>query len=165
MILNIQYIYHNAFTFKDIAAEIDSFMKKNGADDIAFSTIAAAVRRLSAVLSGMIASGAVLLLGSAGLTLEAAFPAGRTVTAGAEIALGTAGIFTLGLGLQTLDGQIDLAVFIADDHDLHILTLGQMGSDVADIGVGHLGNMYHAGLVLRQGHEGAEIGDGLDFSL
>ena len=28
-------------------------------------------------------------------------------------------VLSLGLGLQTLDGQIDLAIFIADDHDLH----------------------------------------------
>ena len=99
-----------------------------------------------------------------GTGLEAAFPALGTIIALAEAALGPTGIFALGLGLQTFDGQVDLAVFIADDHHLHILTLGQMLADVADIGVGDLRNMYHAGLVLRQGNERAEIGDGLDFA-
>ena len=76
----------------------------------------------------------------------------------AEIA-GSGLILSLGLGLQALNGQIDLAIFIADDHHLHILALGQMLADVADEGVGHLRNMYHAGLIFRQGHKGAEIGD------
>ena len=82
----------------------------------------------------------------------------------AEI-VGAGCIFPGLLGLQTLDGQIDLAVFIADNDDLHILTLSQMGADVADVGIGNLRNMYHAGLVFRQGDECAEIGDGLDFSV
>ena len=80
------------------------------------------------------------------------------------IGVGTLTHFTLRLGLQPLHGQVDLAVLRADDHDLHILTFGQMLADVADIGVGHLRDMYHAGLVLRQGDECAEIGNGLDFA-
>ena len=70
----------------------------------------------------------------------AAFPAGRIVVA-AEAALAGSAV-PLRLGLQTLDGQINLAVLIADDHDLHILALGQMLPDVADVGIGDLGNMY-----------------------
>ena len=90
-------------------------------------------------------------------------PALRPV-AGAEI-IGPAGILSLGLGLQTLDGQVDLAVFIADDDHLHILALGQVLADIADIGIGYLGNMYHAGLILRQRDKCAEIGDGFYFAL
>ena len=95
------------------------------------------------------------------LILEAAFPPGGV--AAPEI-VGTAGILALGLGLQTLDGQVDLAVLGTDDYYLDLLTLGQVLADVTDIGVGHLGNMYQTGLVLRQGDECAEIGDGLDFA-
>ena len=84
----------------------------------------------------------ILVLGT---VLETAFGAGRTVT-GAETTL-TGCVLTLRLGFQTLDGQIDLAVLVANDHDLHILTLGQMLADIADIGVGHLGNMYQTGLI------------------
>ena len=69
----------------------------------------------------------------------AAFPA---LEIAALTALEIAGVFPLGLGLQTLDGQVDLAVFVSDDHDLHILTLGQMLTDITDIGIGNLRNMY-----------------------
>ena len=94
-------------------------------------------------------------------TLEiAAFPA---LEIAAFPALEVAAL-SLGLGLQTLDGQVDLSVFSADDHDLHILTLGQMLTDVTDVCIGYLGNMYHAGLVFRQGDECAEVGDGFDFA-
>ena len=81
----------------------------------------------------------------------------------AEIAPGRA-VLPLGSGFQTLDGQVDLAAFGADDHDLYILTLCQVLTDIADIGVGHLRDMYHAGLVLGQGDKCAEIGDRFDFS-
>ena len=87
------------------------------------------------------------------------------IVIGAEAAIVSGRTFPLRLGLQTLDRQIDLAVIIGDDHDLHILTLGQMLADIADVGIGHLRNMYHAGLVLRQGDERTEIGDRLDLTL
>ena len=48
--------------------------------------------------------------------------------------------------------------------DLYILTLGKVLTDVADIGVGDFGNMYHSGFALRQGDECTEIGDGFDFT-
>ena len=55
---------------------------------------------------------------------RAILPTGSTT---AEIAAAlSGGILTLGLGLQTLDGQIDLATIQADDHDFHILTFGQI---------------------------------------
>ena len=104
------------------------------------------------------------------LALEvAAFPTGcagifTLRTEVSTLPAGCAGIFTLGLGLQALDRQVDLAILIADDHNLHILTLSQMLTDVADIGIGHFRNMYHTGLVLRQGNKRTEIGDGLYFS-
>ena len=47
----------------------------------------------------------------------------------------------------------------------YILALCQMLTDVADIGVCHLGDMYHAGLILLQGDERAEISDCFYFSL
>ena len=50
--------------------------------------------------------------------LEAAFP---TLEIVALTALEAA--FSLRLGLQTLDGQVDFSVFGANDHDFHILTL------------------------------------------
>ena len=102
-------------------------------------------------------------LGLALLGIETGITASTVI--GAEIAITALSILTLGFCLQTLDGQIDLAVFIADDHDLHILTLGQMLTDVADIGIGNLRNMYHAGLVFRQGDECAEICDRLYLAL
>ena len=86
------------------------------------------------------------------------------VSGGGLPAEAIAAIFTLGLGLQTLDGQVDLAVFCADDHDLDLLAFGQMLAKVADIGIGNLRDMYHAGLVIRQGDKRAEIGDGFDFA-
>ena len=98
------------------------------------------------------------LLGGGGI-LAAGLPALLGCAALAEIVPG--GCISLGLGLQTLDGKVDLAVFRADDHHLHILTLGQVLADIADIGIGYFGNMYKAGLILRQGNECAEIGDGL----
>ena len=73
-------------------------------------------------------------------------------------------LLSLRLGLQPLDGQIDLRALYGDDDHLHILTLGQMLTDVADIGIGHLGDMYHAGLILRKCDKCAEIGDRLDFA-
>ena len=72
---------------------------------------------------------------------------------------------SLGLGLQPLDGQIDLTVVIADNHDLHILAFGQVLADITDVSIGYLRNMHHAGLVFRQCHERAEIGDRLNFAL
>ena len=63
--------------------------------------------------------GTAVLLGTLGTLLETAFPvleatltALGTIAALAEIALGAAVIFTLGLRLQTLDGQVDLTVFV-----------------------------------------------------
>jgi len=88
---------------------------------------------------------------------------GLTGGSAAEIVPGCAA-FPLGLGLQPLDGQVDLAIVCADDHHFHILTFGQVLADVADIGVGNLRNMYHAALVFRQGDERAKIGDGFDFT-
>ena len=98
----------------------------------------------------------------------AAFPVAveaAAVIVAAEIGAVAAIVLSLGLGLQALDGQVDLAVLGADDHDLDILTLSQVLTDVTDIGIGNLGNMYHAGLVLRQGNKCTEVGDGLDFTL
>ena len=93
------------------------------------------------------------------------FPAGGIIAGGAEIALtGRSSVFPGLLGLQTLDGKVDFAVFVADDDNLHILTLGQVLTDVTDIGIGHFRDMYHTGLVLRQSDECSEIGDRLDFS-
>ena len=74
-------------------------------------------------------------------------------------------VFTLLAGLQALDGQIDFSIFVANDHDLYVLPFRQVLPDVTDVGIGDFGNMYHAGLVLRQGNESAKIGDGLDFPL
>ena len=91
---------------------------------------------------------------------------GRCLTLGrcaAEIAPGR-GRLSLGLGFQTLDGKIDLAVFRADDYDLHILAFGQEGTDIADVSVGHLRDMYQTGLILRQGNKSTKIGDGFDFA-
>ena len=86
-------------------------------------------------------------------------------TAGSAVSeIKSAGV-PLGFGLQTLDRQIDFSVLVANDHDLHILALCQVLPDITDIGVGDFGNMYHAGLVLRQGNESAKIGDGFDFPL
>ena len=79
---------------------------------------------------------------------------GRTVLeigralSGTEIASG--GIFPLGLCFQPLDGQIDLTAIGVDDHDLYILALGEMLTNVADKGIGNFGNMYHAGFIFRQ---------------
>jgi hypothetical protein len=72
---------------------------------------------------------------------------------------------TDGLRLQTLDGQIDLSVFKADDLNLNLLTFGQVLADIADISVRHLRDMYQTGLVIRQGYKGTEVGDGFDSSL
>ena len=98
------------------------------------------------------------LLLRAVLRIVATFPTGRGLTAG------TGSVLPGRLGLQPLDGQIDLAVFVADDNDLHILSLSQMGTDVADIGIGDLRDMYHTGLILRQGDECTKIGNGFDFA-
>jgi len=98
-----------------------------------------------------------------GLILEtAALPAGCPIAA--EIIGSGAIVFALGLGLQSLDGQIDLAIVRTNDHDLYVLSLCQMLADVTDIGIRHLRNMYHTGLVLRQGYKRTEIGDGLHFT-
>ena len=72
----------------------------------------------------------------------------------------------LGAGLQTLHGKVDLACGIdGNDHDLDVLTLGQMLTDIADVGIGNLGDMYHAGLVFGKRNKSAKIGDRLDFAL
>ena len=114
-------------------------------------------------LHGSAALGAGLL-GPVLILETGVLPTGSTVAATEVVGPG-GGIFTLGLGLQALDGQVDFAVFVADDHDLHILTLGQMLADVTDIGIGNLRNMYHAGLVFGQCDKCAEIGDGFYFAL
>ena len=85
--------------------------------------------------------------------------------AGSAAAVIRSAALPLGLGLQALDGQVDFPIFVANDHDLHILALGQVLPDITDIGIGHFRDMYHAGLVLRQGNESAKIGDGFDFPL
>ena len=101
----------------------------------------------------------VLGCGSATLCLAV----GTRAIAGAEMiaTLGTRTVAagSLGLGLQTLDGQIDLVALYANDHYLHILTFGQMLTDVTDIRIGHFGNMYHAGVIFRKRDERTEIGD------
>ena len=59
--------------------------------------------------------------------LETAFPALEIAVAAfttLETALPGGVSFPLRLGLQPLNGQIDLAIVSADDHDLHILPLG-----------------------------------------
>ena len=99
---------------------------------------------------------ATLLRGIPGCAVGCALPA---------LAAPVFPILPLRLGLQTLDGQIDLAVVRTDDHDLYILPFGQVLANIADVGVGHLRNMYHSGLIFRQGDERAKIGDGFDFSL
>ena len=115
---------------------------------------------LIAVFPGLeIAAFPVLIAAFSALEVSA-FPTLESALPALEIAA-----LSLRLGLQALDGQVDFSVVGADDHDLHILTLGQMLADVTDICVGHLGNMYHAGLVFRQGDECAEVGDGFDFAL
>ena len=88
-----------------------------------------------------------------------------TVLTGTVKALSGAVILgPLGCGLGPADGQIDLAVFQTDDHDLDVLTFLQMVMDIIDIGMGDLGDMYHTGLILRQRNERAEFGDGFDFA-
>ena len=89
-----------------------------------------------------------------------AFVAGAAVAAEIRSA-----VLPLGLGLQTLDGQIDFSIFVANDHNLNVLPLRQVLPDITDVGIGDFGNMYHAGSVFRQGNESAKIGDGLDFPL
>ena len=99
---------------------------------------------------------------------------GRTALAGGAVGVavpvaGVAGIIVcpeigavvvpLGLRLQTLHGQIDFAVIQRNNHDLHILAFGQECTDIADVGVGYLGDMYHARLVFRQRNERAEVSD------
>ena len=42
---------------------------------------------------------------------------------------------------------------------------GQVLANVADIGIGHLRNMYHAGFILRQGDECTKICDGFYFAV
>ena len=64
-----------------------------------------------------------------------------------------------------LDGQISLAVFHADDHDLDRVALVQMVVDVIDVGMRHLGDVYHTGRPVRQRDERAEFGQALDFTL
>ena len=118
-------------------------------------------RRLHRCALGTVLETGILIL--LGTVLEIAALPVLTAVAAPEI-VGPAGVFPLGLGLQPLDGQVDLAVFAADNHDLYILTLGQMLADVADIGICYFGNMYHAGLVFGQGHKSTEIGDGFYFT-
>ena len=77
----------------------------------------------------------------------------------AEIAALSGGVFALRLGLKTLDGQIDFATIQTDDHNLYILTFGQMLADIADIAAGYLRNMYHTGLVIIPRDKCAKIGD------
>ena len=70
-----------------------------------------------------------------------------------------------GLRLQTFNGEVDFACGVDGDyHHLHILPLGQVLPDIADIGIGHFGNMYHACAVLRQRDECAEVGDAFDLA-
>ena len=80
-----------------------------------------------------------------GTVLETTLGALPTVAA-TEIILAGRCVFTLGLGLQTLDGQIDLAVFIADDHNLHILTFGQVRTDITDVGIALTSIFVHESL-------------------
>ena len=89
------------------------------------------------------------------LLLESTFLAGGII---AEI-VGPGSILSLRLGFQAFDGKVDLAVFTADNHDFYVLPLRQMLTDIADIGIGHFRNMYHAGFVFGQGNECAEICD------
>ena len=64
-----------------------------------------------------------------------------------------------------LDGQIGLAIFHADDHDLDRVALMQVVVDVIDIGVRHLGDVHHAGRPVRQHDERTEFRQTLDFTL
>ena len=69
-------------------------------------------------------------------------------------------------GFQPLDGQIDLSGRIhSNEHDLDILSFGQVLTDIADIRIGNLRDTYHAGPVLWQCHESTEIGDRFYFAL
>ena len=79
--------------------------------------------------------------------------------------LGTVVLLPLRCRLCPANGQIDLAVIQTDDHDLHILTFGQMVVNVVDVGMGDFRNMYHTGLIARQQNERAELGNGLYFTL
>ena len=74
------------------------------------------------------------------------------------------GIFPLGASFQPLDGEVYLVAVDGKDHHFHILPFGKMLTDVADIGVRHLGNMYQTGLSLRQADECAKVGDGFYFA-
>ena len=103
-------------------------------------------------------------LGGSILALETGIlPAGSRIAA-AEIVVGSGCILPGLTGLQALDGKVDLSVLISNDHNLHILALGQVLTDVADIGICHFGNMYHSRLVFRQRDECAEIGDCFDLA-
>ena len=64
--------------------------------------------------------------------------AGAFVTGTAVAAEIRSAVLPLGLGLQALDGQVDLAIVQANDHHLHILALGQVLVDIADVGIGNL---------------------------
>jgi hypothetical protein len=70
-----------------------------------------------------------------------------------------------GHGERALDGQIDLVVVEPDDHDLHVLPLGEVVVDVVHIGVRDLGDVHHAGRVVRQRHERAELGETFDLAV
>ena len=48
----------------------------------------------------------------------------------------TLALLARGRRQRALDGKIGFSVFPADDHDLHVLTLGQMLANVVDVGVG-----------------------------
>ena len=67
-------------------------------------------------------------------------------------------------GLQPLDGQLQLAILIAQHHHLYILTLGQMLANVTDETRRYLRNMYETRHIFRQGDKRTKIGDGFYFS-
>ena len=93
-----------------------------------------------------------------------AIPTGTVIMIKVRI-IASGGISTLGPGFQTLDRQIDFSVLISDDHDLHILTFGQVLANVTDIGIGNLRNMYHTYLIVIERDECAKIRDRLDLAL
>ncbi len=136
--------------------------RRRGAAALSGGTIAltAEVAVAAETALTILAARSALCMGSTAVAVEIAAVV-LSVEIGAAVGAGM-----LGPGLQALHGKVDLAGGIhRNDHDLHILPFGQVLTDIADIGIGNLGDMYHAGLVFGKRNKSAKIGDRLDFAL
>ena len=86
------------------------------------------------------------------------FRIGVCGSGGRPIAAALGAMAALRCGLRALDGKRDFALG-RDAHHLHLhgLSFAQNVGKLLDILVGHLGNVYHAGLAAGQSHERAEF--------